>query len=49
MLPSVSPLFVVELPPNLACDSQIHSDVDMMSMTSSLLCRVSKIAENSLH
>ena len=47
--PSISPLFVVQLPTNLASQfsetkslkgskSQIHNDVTMTSMTSSLLC-----------
>ena len=58
--PSVSVLFVVQLPPNLAwqfsdvkflksSNSKIHSDVTMTSMTLSLLCLVSKTAENSLY
>ena len=58
--PSVSVLFVVQLPPNLAwqfsdikflksSNSKIHSDVTMTSMTFSLLCLVSKAAVNSLY
>ena len=48
-VPSVSPLYVVKLPPNLAwqlseikslkiSNSEIHSDVTMTSISSSLLC-----------
>ena len=61
MPPSVSPLFVVQLPPNLArqfsetkslkgSKAQIHIDVTMTSMTSSVEYRkLLKTVENSLN